>query len=292
MEAIYLACTQEEADIKMFLHAVDATSRGATQIRIFSPDTDVLVLAVRRYPQLCTDTAFVTGRGIKERVIPLEKVYNALGEKKAAALPGFHAFTGADNTGAFSGKTKKSAFAAFDAADEDVLNAFVNLGTTPEVTQLIIDGLIKFTCNMYAPSKKSSIADIRWWLFHKKGFQSEKLPPTEAALILSIKRSHYQSYIWSSDMTAVPQELDALDYGWKLENNLYVPCTTTLPPAPDAVIELVKCGCSKTNCGTERCTCKKNSLRCTELCGCSDNDDECLNIHVSEEEDENTEFLL
>ena len=59
----YLDSDQEEADTKILLHAVDATASGAKSIKIFSPDTDVFVLALRRYPELCADTSFVTGRG-------------------------------------------------------------------------------------------------------------------------------------------------------------------------------------------------------------------------------------
>ena len=36
-----------------------------------------------------------------------------------------------------------------------------------------------------------------------------------------------------------------IDYGWAMENAEWVPVMTTLSPAPEAVIELVKCGCSK-----------------------------------------------
>ena len=45
-----LRSTHEEADTKLILHAVHAADRRATRIRIFPPDTDVLVLAIRRQP--------------------------------------------------------------------------------------------------------------------------------------------------------------------------------------------------------------------------------------------------
>jgi len=54
-------------------------------IQIHSPDTDVLALALRRYPQLCKDTSFVTGVGQRRRVIPLNPIFRALDEEKAAA---------------------------------------------------------------------------------------------------------------------------------------------------------------------------------------------------------------
>jgi len=45
----------------MLLHALDATANGATELYIHSPDTDVLVLPQRSYPDLCLKTSFVAG---------------------------------------------------------------------------------------------------------------------------------------------------------------------------------------------------------------------------------------
>lgn len=100
----YLESNHEEADTKLLLHAVDATSAGATSIEIVSPDTDVFVLSLRRYSLLCEDTVFVTGKGDRYRKIKLGPIAHALGPAKIAALPGFHAWSGADITGSFAGK--------------------------------------------------------------------------------------------------------------------------------------------------------------------------------------------
>ena len=64
------------------------------------------VIAIHRYHQLCRNTYFVTGVGNKKRVISLGPIVNALGDAKAEALPGFHAFSGGDVTGRFAGKGK------------------------------------------------------------------------------------------------------------------------------------------------------------------------------------------
>ena len=46
----HLESSQEEADTKLILHAVDAVGCGSTQINFFSPDTDLFILLLRRYP--------------------------------------------------------------------------------------------------------------------------------------------------------------------------------------------------------------------------------------------------
>ena len=70
----YLKSDQEEADTKIVLHALDATASGATEIRIHSPDTDVFILCLRRYPDICQNTVFVTGKGQNYREINLQPI--------------------------------------------------------------------------------------------------------------------------------------------------------------------------------------------------------------------------
>ena len=88
MDASHLASNHEEADTKLLLYAVDATISGATSIEIMSPDTDVFVLSLRRFPQLSQNTTFVTGKGEQLRKIALRPSVDALGPARIAALPG------------------------------------------------------------------------------------------------------------------------------------------------------------------------------------------------------------
>ena len=67
-----LRSTQEEADTKIILDALDVSAQVATQLSIFSPDTDVLVLALRRYPDWCSNSCFGTGTSSSRRVINLK----------------------------------------------------------------------------------------------------------------------------------------------------------------------------------------------------------------------------
>ena len=66
---------------------------------------------------------------------------------------------------------------------------------------------------------------------------------------------------------------------------------TNLPPAPEAILQLVKCGCSKERCSTKSCQCHKAGLNCTDLCTNSDNGETCDNdvqeedVLYSDEED-------
>ena len=96
----YLSSTHEEADTKLISHALNAKVRGATKIFIFAQDTDVLVLALRRYDRL-PDKSFVPDQ---HTLISIHDIASALGHLKTAALPGFHALSGCDSTGCLVGK--------------------------------------------------------------------------------------------------------------------------------------------------------------------------------------------
>lgn len=195
-EMTYLNSNQEEADTKILLHAIDATATGATHIDIVSPDTDVFVLSLRRFPELCEDTNFVTGKGQRHRQIPLGPIVRSLGPSKIAALPGFHAWSGADVTGSFAGKGKLACWKAFVNADEDSIAALADLGTTTQPTPRTVAAIEKLVCQLYQPNTSySKVKDLRWFLFRRKQAESERLPPTLAALQKAIMRAHYQAMV-------------------------------------------------------------------------------------------------
>jgi hypothetical protein len=150
----YLVSQQEEADTKLLLHAIDATHNGTTDIKLFSPDTDVFVLALRRYPELCANISFVTGVCNRRRIIPLQPIIvKVLGPSKLAALdlPAFHAISGADNTGSFSGKVKLTCWKAFEQSEDDILTAMASLGTSETPAEEAFQRIEKFICNIYLP---------------------------------------------------------------------------------------------------------------------------------------------
>ena len=95
----------------------------------------------------------------------------------------------------------------------------------------------------------------------------------------------------NNDKVANPESPSPGNYGWNMINNEWVAVMATEKPASEAVLHLVKCGCTKTQCTTMQCNCKKAGLYCTDLCMCSEQDDnECDNADqgmiVEAEDDE------
>ena len=190
-DAEHLKSNHEETDTKVILHAVDATLDGAMEIQVHSPDTDVFVLALRRYPELCDDVSFVTGKGQNHRVIKLKPIVQILGEARTAALPAFHALSGADNTRCFSGHAKASCWKAFLNVDEVVVRELAKLGTTSTPSEETTKAIEQFVCEIYVPNTSlTTVKDLCWWLFRKKQAQSERLPPTQGALRQAVPRTH------------------------------------------------------------------------------------------------------
>ena len=99
---------------------------------------------------------------------------------------------GADNTGSFSGKGKLACWKVFNRADEDVITALANLGTTEHPDEDTIKGVEKFVCHLYQPNTSiCKVNELRWSLFKNKQAKSERLPPTHGALREAILRAHY-----------------------------------------------------------------------------------------------------
>ena len=90
----------EEADTLMICLGESATERNSrdAEMTFFSSDTDVLVLIIASCDLLPKNTSISMVSGVQQ----IKPLWTALGPEKAKALPAFHAFSGADNTGRFA----------------------------------------------------------------------------------------------------------------------------------------------------------------------------------------------
>ena len=119
-----------------------------------------------------------------------------------------------------------------------------------------------------------------------------KMPPTPRACHQVILRAHLQASAWWQDNICNPNKLDPCKLGWHMSDGKFMPTLSNLFSAPSDVVELVKCGCIKSNC-SKKCSCKKNNLPCTELCKCQGGED-CENSDIShgiiEDTDNNSDY--
>ena len=163
------------------------------------------------------------------------------------------------------------------------------LGTTLKPSDDTIAAFEKFVCKIYAPKTSlTTVKELRWFLFRRRQAESEKLPPSEGALRETVLRAHYQAMVWYN---ANPDLPSPEGYGWKKTDDAWCPIMTSVQPAREAIIELVRCGC-KTQCATNRCQCKRAGLPCTDLCACYDEEEEpCQNAfnEITDDDDDYSE---
>ena len=201
----HLRSTQEEVDTKILLHAVVPAAHGATKFNIHSPDTAVFILSLRRYPQLCHETNFITGTGQRHRVIKLQPIVPSLSTHKIATLLAILALSGADNTGSLAGKGKATWWKAFQEASQDIIIALANLGASEPTSAETMAAIEKLICKLYVPNTTiTTVKHLQYWLFKKKQAQSENLPPTQAAPEQTVMRAYYQAMVWNNDIVPQP----------------------------------------------------------------------------------------
>ena len=178
--------SQEEADTLLLLHAT--TISDDAELTISSPDTDVFLQIIRMYPKLPKEVFFLTGKSKQRRKIPIRPIYEKIGPKQAAALLGFHSFTGSDMCGRFTGRTKDWCLKVFLACDI-ILDALALLGRDEMRPSLeTMAHLERFVCLLYRSKVHAQVDDLRWFLYSARGAEGESLPPTRGSLISHILR--------------------------------------------------------------------------------------------------------
>ena len=282
LNIIPLHSEQVEADTMLIFYAAEVHKIGQS-IHIYSPDTDVLVLALSSMPALGNDAGIIMGTGTNRRLIKIYPIYQALGENRVQALIGFHALSGCDNTGRILGKSKNSWWNAFMKSGEEVINALCGLGISNEPSEETLRGCEELICNLLSLKNKQfkHAADLRWHYFLGINARqsTEKLPPTRGTIHEVVRPAHHTCYIWKQTLLQSPVCLALTDLGWYIDQNgEYMPILTRDPLAPDCVLELVSCGCGKSQC-SGRCSCKEKDLPCTEVCKCDP--DNCKNMMAS-----------
>ena len=216
-------------------------------VHIYSQDTNVLLFTLRRTPLLGNHSALIMGTSERRRKVSLQPIYDKLGPEKSAALINWNALTGCDTTEHIQGNRKKGCFAAFLKASPTILRALAGLGEGAEPSKEVLRGCEEFLCSLFCPSGVhiGEAKMLRWFLFKQlKDEQGvDKLPPTQGAWIEHIRRAHVQDNIWRQDMVLHPACLDPLTLGWRSIDNKLLTVLSQVPPAPDSVMQLVRCNC-------------------------------------------------
>ena len=282
-----------ETAIILGLSTMDLKQR---KVVVYGNDVDLFVLLLAHYRNIdCKDLQMKSLLGY----ISLTAIYNFFGHQVSSALLPFHALTGCDVTGKFSGRSKEFWTKKFieERNNEQFINALLSLNNCH--FDEVIGELSSFICRSYCTKKTpkrvtNSLAETRFFLYKKFSSETNKLPPTQGAFLQHIKRACYPLVIWNSANLPMTMTIDPLCNGWELNKDGHLmPVCTHDNIAPEGLIELVSCNCQG-DCTKGRCTCQKSSTNCTDLCGCGDicmNTDVCLPTSANDMDDEDEERM-
>lgn len=274
---------QEEAELITILHI--SQLKKTDHVTIDSQQIVVLLLLLHFYESLPEKITYRSVIATLRREFDVKRTYSALGTTKVEALLGYFALTGTYKNGGFSGKSKESTFKMFLKCPDDILKGLKTMGDQLIDIEDVCTAVIPFICYLYK-SPHRNIENTRWYLFCNQA-PPEDMPPTETALKLHISRAHYIATIWKNALNPSFKQLDPNNFGWKKDDFGFSPIYNTFQPAPDCVLNVIKCKCKK-GCKTLACSCRKNRRFCTEMCGCCKHED-CTNAHDFGKPDINSE---
>lgn len=226
-------------------------------------DTDLLILLLS-YPQHNgKDLFFKT----EKRIWDINTTKAKLGDMCEHHLLFIHAFLGCDTTSSFFGIGKQVGLKLAQSDDTFKKAASVFSSDNASKEEIEFAGE-QAAIRIYKGEGSDTLLSLRKRHFLTKAAVSmvcirpESLPPTPSALKYHSLRAYLQIRIWRDNSSSMKPE----DWGWRLSEGICLPVMTDKKPAPDSILELIRCNC-RADCQTFRCVCKKNGQFCTTACG-------------------------
>ena len=284
-----LSCDHEEADTRLFLHAHHAVLKNYKRILIYSPDTDVLVLACNFYFSLNVGLFILSASGLHLKLFDVGAIAAKLGRDCASALLGLHAFSGCDSVSSFFGKGKQKCFSSMMDC-ESSQEFFSALGSDWDVSSTLMSQCEYVVCQLYGWKGESDINSVRYNCFKMKTCADSALPPNKDSLLLHLKRANYQSRIWRLSLQTNIEAPNPENHGWTRhedEDTTLKVVWSTMPIAPDELMEKTTCSCKKSGCKKMNCGCFKRNIKCSTICRCLN----CENSYEVEEDMSDSEGI-
>lgn len=248
--------------------AVD--SGQSTPTVLVGDDTDLLVLLCYHTDIHGCDVFFrpepktnVTRR----RVWNIKKVKQQLGPEVCENLLFIHAFLGCDTTSRIFGLGKGAALKKFisSAYFREQAKVFSHDSSTQD--EILLAGENSLVC-LYGGRPGQKLDILRYQKYCEKvasrstRIQPQSLPPTSCAAGFHSLRVRLQVQQWKEHDAGMALG----DWGWNVDDQQVTPVMTSKPPAPAALLQIVRCNC-QTDCSSRRCTCRRHGLECSPSCG-------------------------
>ena len=262
-----------DADVMIVEQALDLLKNN--NVCVIADDTDVFVLLLSKVSKLALYGIYLK-QPKAERLLNISSIVGLIQEEKLKQILLLHAMSGCDTTSFLFGVGKTKLYKKeILEKHEDLSGVFYN---SDSIINEIISAGEKIIMELYTEAKKcGDLNSLRSFLFKKqlqkrgliqKKVDIRRLPPSSSAAGYHSLRVYHQIQEWLGN------NLDPLQYGWKISEDRITPVTTDLPLAPENLLHRIKCAC-RTNCKSGNCSCKRVTLYCSQACGC--NTDECTN---------------
>lgn len=259
--------SQEDADLLIVQTAVSSANMRNTAL--IGEDTDLIVLLCF-YTNLEAHDLFMYSQAKSttkpNRIWNVKSMKRQLGAAVCESILFIHAVLGCDTTSRLYGLGKGASLNKFMMSTlfQTQSQQFLAEDASPDVVEAA--GEIALVC-LYKGKPDESLDSLRYKRFCEKvavktsKILPQTLPPTSAAARYHSRRVYLQIQQWKGN-----NNLQPVDWGWRMSDGNLVPVMTDLPPAPQDLLNVIQCNCS-TDCGSARCTCRKNNLECSPACG-------------------------
>ena len=191
-----------------------------------------------------------------------------LGHHLCLKLLFIHEFTGCDTASQIFGMGKKTFFQKSIKGDKESESCALAF-TKPNQTADTIGEYGNQSMVLLSGGKQTDLlASLQHSVLKRKVVSASpfvwpaRLPPTASATKFYSLCSYHQIMIWQG----LKSNLDATDWGWKVEDNQFTPVMTAKNPVLDSFLKIVHCDCT-TACTTQHCTCRRYGLPCISACG-------------------------
>ena len=282
-----------DADVDIAKATVERSRHCTTTL--IGKDTDLLILLLH-YSSTENENTYFRSDANKQskecKVYNINLIKEILGADVCTKLMFVHAYSGCDSTSRIFGIGKKAVFHKLLKSDP-VMNScastFILGNNSSDDISDLGEGLM---ISLFGGKPDDTLLSLRLVAFSKKVASAkafvtpERLPPTSPATSFHSQRVYFQTMVWMG----MANEMNPIEWGWKMESDELIPVMTDKNAAPDKILKVIHCNCSG-GCKSAQCSCRRYGLPCTAACGpCKvdncDNPNNTQEVDTEEEEED------
>ena len=191
----------EETDTRIVIHIIDALP-NVNSILIRTGDIDVFIILLGQFsrfhsinPNLNLWNAF-SGEKHQE-MLNINRLHQSIGPERCLTLSMFHAMSGCDTTSGMKSKGKHIWWNTWNKHPEVTETCEDIIVPLPGFVRCDFTSVEDFVCRLYDnTSTTSEVNVLRMNMFCQRSQDVQRIPPTQDALILHLRRAVYQASIW------------------------------------------------------------------------------------------------